>query len=155
MKDLGGPRPKYAVILLTDAKGNVGHVGVRRLDRPARWEPIWRLKNQIDTPLSRWLRTLDNRPTEIVLLGSVGMHARTARAAAAALRAGWFPGAVGGGKSPGRRRWTAKIAADGSLTAVWPSQAAAARSLGVTRWAVWRGIRTGRFLDLGELTVES
>ena len=84
-----GPKPKHAVIVLLDDRKNVGHVGVRRLDRPARWETVWRLKDQIDTPLAHWLRTLDRKPREVVLVGSLGLGGRTARAIVA-LVAGWF-----------------------------------------------------------------
>ena len=84
-----GPRPKHCVIVLVDGEGNVGYVGVRRLDQPAPWRAIWQHRMELDSPLARWLQALDNQPTERILVGSVGMHGRTARAVVA-LVAGWF-----------------------------------------------------------------
>jgi hypothetical protein len=142
-----GPKPKHAVIVLLDDRKNVGHVGVRRLDRPARWETVWRLKDQIDTPLAHWLRTLDRKPREVVLVGSLGLGGRIARAIVA-LVAGWF-GQENPLSNAGRRgRPTARIEPDGTLRC-WPSRSAASRDLKVSRWVVRRRVRAGKMFDLG------
>ncbi|MGA2030755.1 MAG: hypothetical protein ABSG68_00730 [Thermoguttaceae bacterium] len=142
-----GPKPKHAVIVLADDRGNVGHVGVRRLDQPAPWLTVWQHRQEFDTPLARWLRTLDKQPTERVLVGSVGLHGRTARAIVA-LVAGWFGQEGRLSNVGGRGRPTGRIEPDGSLRC-WPSRSAAARDLGVSRWVVRRRVRAGKLLDLG------
>ena len=141
-----GTRPKHTAIILTDDQGNVGHVGVGRLDRPSDWQTVWRFRDQIDTPLGRWLRTLPTPPREVVVVGSVGLDFRTARAVVDLL-ATWFLQAAGGCKRAGRRRPTGRIETDGSLRS-WPSRAAAAADLEMTRWAVLKKVHNGVMFDL-------
>ena len=142
-----GPRPKHCVIVLVDGEGNVGYVGVRRLDQPAPWRAIWQHRMELDSPLARWLQALDNQPTERILVGSVGMHGRTARAVVA-LVAGWFGQANPASNVGGRGRPTGRIEPDGSLRC-WPSRSVAASDLGVSRWVVRRRVRAGKMFDLG------
>jgi hypothetical protein len=142
-----GPRPKHAVIVLVDAEGNVGHVGTRRLDQPASWLAVWQHRAELDSPLANWLRKLDQPPAERILIGSVGMHGRTARAVLA-LVAPWFGLANPASNVGGRGRPTGRIEPDGSLR-WWPSRAAAAAELGVSLWVVRRRVRAGKMFDLG------
>ena len=146
MNKENGPRPKHVVVLLADDQGNVGHVAVRRLDQPPSWLAVWRHRREFDTPLARWLKTLNKQPTETILVGSVGMHGPTARAVVA-LVAGWFGQASRASNVGGRGRPTGRIERDGSLRC-WPSRSAAARELGISRWAVRRRVRAGKMLDL-------
>jgi hypothetical protein len=141
-----GPKPKHAAILLVDAEGNVGHVGVGRLDRPSDWHTVWQFRDRIDTPLARWLRTLPTPPQEVIAVGSVGLHFRTARGVVDLLSP-WFPQASEGCKRAGRRRPTGRIERDGSLRC-WPSRSAAAADLRITRWGVLKKVRNGGMVDL-------
>ena len=109
--------------------------------------PSGGIDTELDGPLAAWMRTLDKEPSERILVGSVGLSGPTARAVVA-LVAGWF-GQASQASNVGRRgRPTARIERDGSLKC-WPSRAAAARDLGVSRWAVRRRVRAGKLLDLG------
>ena len=75
MKD-SGPRPKFAAILLLDSAGQVGHVGVRRLDQPTDWAAVWQAATagEISTSLGRWLKSLPAPPGERIAIGSCGIH---------------------------------------------------------------------------------
>ena len=53
MKD-SGPRPKFAAILLLDSAGQVGHVGVRRLDQPTDWAAVWQAATAGENPYVAW-----------------------------------------------------------------------------------------------------
>jgi hypothetical protein len=142
-----GPKPKHCVVVLSDERGVIGHLCVRRLDRPPPWLTVWRHRQELHGPLAAWMRTLDKEPSERILVGSVGLSGPTARAVVA-LVAGWF-GRVSQASNIGRRgRPTGRIEPDGSLKC-WPSRAAAARDLGVSRWAVRRRVRAGKMLDVG------
>ena len=145
MKDLGGRRPRHRVIALVDAQGVVRHVGVATADRPAPWRAVWEHRHQLDSELARWLRTLDAEPKEVLLLGSVGMHAPAARAAARML-AEMFNVPVDE-EIRCRRRVVARV--EGEKLTVWPSVAAAARSLGVSRTTILHYVQHGRLLDGG------
>jgi hypothetical protein len=144
--DLGGARPKYRVFGLLDAAGNLRFIGADRADRPAVWRTIWRYRDQLNTELARWLRTLDAEPREVVLLGTaVGLHAATAHAAAKMLT-GVF-GTIK--KKAGHPRAVARVEPDGSLT-IWQSQREAARALGLASpGPIWCRIADGALLDAG------
>jgi len=142
-----GPKPKYGVIALTDNQHNIGYVCSRRLDRAPTWRVIWRHRQELDTSLAKWFKTLPAPPVERLVVGSVGLHRGTARAVAELL-AGWLRPAVQQNKSAGRRRPTAMLEKSGALRC-WPSQAAAGRSLDISRWAVRKRVRSGSLLDLG------
>ena len=144
--DLGGRRPRHRVIALLDVDGKVRHLGVASADRPAPWRLVWENRQTLNSSLSIWMRRLEREPEEVVLLGkSTGLHATTARNVARLL-AGWFGVSVDDAIHC-RRRTVARI--DGSKLTVWPSIAAAAREMGVTRSTILRHIRQGRLLDGG------
>ena len=147
MDKQNGPRPKHAVTVLADDQGNVGYVGVRRLDQPAQWFHVWENRQKLDTPLALWMRTLDKRPNEKVLLGSLGLHGRTARAVVA-LVADLFGQASPTSNVGGRGRPTGQIEPTGELRC-WVSPRRGARELGISRWAVRRRVRAGKMLDIG------
>ena len=141
-----GPRPRHAVVVLADDHGNVGYVGVRRLDKPPAWLAVWQHRQELDTPLARWLRTLGKPPTESVLLGSLGLHGRTARAVIP-LVAGLFGLASPSSNVGGQGRPIGQIESDGAMRC-WASRAAAARGLGVSLWTVQRRVRAGKMFNL-------
>jgi hypothetical protein len=69
----GGPAGRYRVFVLI-ADGIAGFVGVGRLGEEP-WRLVWDRRSEIPGPLSEWMRTLAAPPTEVVILGSVGLHA--------------------------------------------------------------------------------
>ena len=142
-----GPKPKHAVIVLADGQGNVGYVGVRRLDKPPAWLAVWQHRQELDTPLARWLRTLGKPPIENIVLGSLGLHGRTARAVVP-LVADLFGLASPTSNVGGQGRPIGQIESDGSMRC-WASRSAAARDLGVSLWTVRRRVRAGKMFDLG------
>ena len=97
-----GPKPRHRVYALVDEAGQVIYIGVAAAGR-ASWEVTWDHRENTDSVLSRLLRTLERKPAEITLLGSVGLHTKTAFQAAGVLGA-WFPGAVVEGLTPGGGR---------------------------------------------------
>jgi hypothetical protein len=146
MKD-SGPRPKFAAILLLDSAGQVGHVGVRRLDQPTDWAAVWQAATagEISTSLGRWLKSLPAPPGERIAIGSCGIHLGTARACATLL-AGWWGVATEGERVRGRRP-VGRIEPGGSLRR-WRSRADAAADLKLSPRAILKSIRSGRMFDL-------
>ena len=143
-----GPRPKYAVIVLLDAAGHVGHVGVRRLDQPTDWVAVWRAATtgEIGSVLGGWLRTLPAPPVERIILGSIGLHLGTARAAGASClhNGGISRRSVTGSEGVGQLAESSRTAAYG----VGGRSMHAASDLGITRAAVLKAVRGGRMLNL-------
>jgi hypothetical protein len=120
-----------------------------RLDRPTDWAAVWRAARvgKIDTALGKWLQSLPAAPAVRIILGSGGIHLRTAKSIAALL-AGWWPGAVGEWERIGKRRPTGRVEPDGTLRE-WRSRRHAAADLGLTRWAVTKAVHTGAMIELG------
>ena len=140
-----GQHLKYAVVILTDGFGKVGYIGVRRLDQPPDWAALYRAAGEITTPLGKWLQSIPAPPVERIILGSLGLHLGTARAAAALLGRWWnVPMEC---KRNGRERPTGRIDSEGRLRR-WQSRTHAAADLGVTSWAILKAVRGGRMFDL-------
>jgi hypothetical protein len=140
-KDPGGPRPKHRVYALL-AGGRVIYIGVAAAGQPS-WEVTWEHRERIDNALARLFRSIAEKPTEVMLLGTVGLHKAVAYQAAALL-GDWFPGALvekprrGGGRAGWPVSWI-----KGGRVMIFPSRAAAARSVGVCRQTIARWLRRG------------
>ena len=144
-----GRKPAHLVYALLDSAGAVGAVGVRRADVPGVGSILWTVKDQVAGRLGEWLRSLPSVPREDVVIGAmIGLHRTTAADIASALAAWWGCPVVGEGRTPGRRRLTAGVGLDGTIT-VWNGQSSAGAAHGLTRWGARRLIRAGRAVDLG------
>ncbi len=142
---------KYQVVELFDpADPNLPRAVLACKVDQSPWLTVWEHRNELDTKLARWFRTLaaaKTEPLEKVLVGSGGIDEREARAIAKfrieqiCKLAGTWPkppeflclDAVSNVGRRGRPVW-----ADGIF---YPSRAAAARACGVTRRAIWDRLR--------------
>ena len=70
-----GPKPKHCVVVLSDERGVIGHLCVRRFDRPPPWMTVWRHRQELHGPLAAWMRTLDKEPGERILWDRLGYPA--------------------------------------------------------------------------------
>jgi hypothetical protein len=141
-KDPGGPRPKHRVYALL-AGGQVVYIGVAKAGRPS-WEVTWVNRERLDNAQARLFRGLAEKPTEVTLLGSLGIHADVAYKVAETLGA-WFRGALvekprRGGYPPGRP--VCRIGPGGRVQ-VYPSRTAAAKAAGVNRKTMIGWLRRG------------
>ena len=137
-----GPKPRHRVYALVDEAGQVIYIGVAAAGR-ASWEVTWDHRENTDSVLSRLLRTLERKPAEITLLGSVGLHTKTAFQAAGVLGA-WFPGAVVEGLTPGGGRHGRAVSrVKAGRIETWPSRTAAAKAVGVSRRTIIRWLHAG------------
>jgi hypothetical protein len=142
MSDRGEGRPaEHVVYGLVSASGELGWISWRNANRPAAWRAVWTKRAEIKgSKLATWLCSLDAEPGEVVLLGGAArMNGQEAEAIAGALAALAMP------VVPAPRPWERGPVGivKGTTLTWWPSQVEAAHSLGTTRFALYRRLRSG------------
>jgi hypothetical protein len=132
------------------------YVGVGKHGEPSSWLPVWTHRAQWPGPLAAWLRTLDEKPRERILLGNAtGLTAKEARAIAAMRIRQVNAYATGredeqasfllndGSFDPSPRGKECALLVDGHVE-IFPSVSAAGRACGVARETIGRALRQGR-----------
>ena len=143
MTDLGGRPSIHRVFALLNSANEVIYLGAATAGQSP-WQTTWENRERIDNGLARLFRSIGERPTEITVIGSVGLPQGVARQILALL-AGWFPRALveklpRGGRPQGRP--VLKVE-NGRVQGSWPSRIAAARAAGCARMTMIRRLRRG------------
>ncbi len=139
-----GRQPKHFIYALLDARQTVRYIGTGQHGSPVPWRVVWQYRGKLPSKLAAWFQTLDQEPTEQIVLGAaIGLHAATARMVMNMLR-GWFseairePRIVGG---HGKGRPVSHVGPDGSIRS-WRSRQEAAEAEGISRPAIVQRLRS-------------
>ena len=132
MTDLGGRPPLQRVFALLNSAQEIIYLGAAAAGQSP-WMATWESRDRINTALSRLFSAQREKPTEVLLVGSIGLPLPVARQILALL-AGWFPSALveklaRGGRPQGRPVLHIE---NGRVVKAWPSRTAAAREEGCT-----------------------
>jgi len=143
MKGEVGHPARHYVYGLADGEGTNRFVGIAQHGTPAPWRQVWRFQHELpESELAAWFRCCPTAPTEVLIIGSCGLHHKAATALRKIL-ATWFPACL---KRSTPTRAIGEVQDDGTLR-LWPTVKDAARALGVGRATVYSRINAGSLFD--------